>query len=96
MATKTTSRTPEYFSNLGRSSWDKNKDKRDSSYFSAIAAKSHPRKVYSGRRPTTKMITYKNKTQSIADWAKQIGISKSTLYGRINTYKWPLSKALKK
>lgn len=39
-------------------------------------------------------ISFNGKTQSMADWAREIGISYSALSARINTYKWTLERAL--
>jgi len=40
-------------------------------------------------------VTYKNKTQTLSQWAKEIGINEGVLWYRIKT-KWPLEKALNK
>jgi len=40
------------------------------------------------------LLTYKGKTQNIAQWAKEIGISYFTLKSRIILYKWSVEKAL--
>jgi hypothetical protein len=40
-------------------------------------------------------ITHDGKTLTINQWAKEIGISGSRLYHRLDTYKWPLEEALK-
>jgi hypothetical protein len=39
-------------------------------------------------------ITYGGKTQTISQWAEQIGIKSKTLYQRINEYHWDIEKAL--
>ena len=39
-------------------------------------------------------ITYKNKTQTVAEWARQLKISSRTLLGRLTVYKWDIKKAL--
>lgn len=39
-------------------------------------------------------ITYNGRTMIIKDWAKEVGIKESTLGHRINTWKWPIEKAL--
>lgn len=40
------------------------------------------------------LITYNGKTQTIAEWADEIGIKYFTLYMRINRYHWTIEKAL--
>lgn len=42
----------------------------------------------------TNRISFNGKTQCLVDWAKEIGIKRSVLSARINTYKWPIDKAL--
>lgn len=44
-------------------------------------------------RRSTKMLTYAGRTQCLADWADELGISRSTLYARI-TAGWPIARAL--
>lgn len=39
-------------------------------------------------------ITFNGKTQSIADWAKDIGVAHSTLSARLNKLGWSVEKAL--
>ena len=39
-------------------------------------------------------LTYKGKTQTIAQWAEELGINRYTLYNRILTYNWSIEKAL--
>ena len=41
-----------------------------------------------------RLITYNGKTQTLAQWAEEYGISPSCLGLRINRYKWPIHKAL--
>ena len=38
-------------------------------------------------------ITYKGKTQSLADWARELGISYTVLRARINVYSWSIEKS---
>lgn len=45
-------------------------------------------------RSNNNLITYQDKTLSIAQWSRNIGISSGTLRGRIKTSKWPIEKAL--
>lgn len=37
-------------------------------------------------------ITYKGKTQSLADWAREMGLKHNTLWHRVAVYKWPIDK----
>lgn len=39
-------------------------------------------------------ITYNGKTQTIAQWAREIGVSRATLSNRINRLQWTIEKAL--
>jgi len=39
-------------------------------------------------------LTYEGRTQSLTDWANEIGLNVSTLRARIDHYDWPLDKAL--
>lgn len=45
-------------------------------------------------RRSTHFITYNNETHSITDWAKILGISRSTLSKRLNEYGMSLEKAM--
>ena len=42
----------------------------------------------------THLLTYNGKTQSLTEWAIEMGIPVSTLYARINQYGWSVEKAL--
>ena len=42
------------------------------------------------------LITYNGKSQNLCAWAKELGISANTLYGRLYKFKWPVEKAFKK
>jgi hypothetical protein len=42
------------------------------------------------------MIEYNGKSQNLRHWAREIGVSTSTLYRRIYKANWPLEKALQK
>ena len=44
-------------------------------------------------RSTTKLITYRGRTLSIADWARRAGLSSQTLHSRL-TLGWPMRRAL--
>lgn len=48
----------------------------------------------SNNRTFNHKITYKEKTQNISQWAKELKINPSTLYNRILTHKWSIEKAL--
>lgn len=39
-------------------------------------------------------ITYKGETKTLANWADELGIKRTTLYMRINQYKYPIERAL--
>lgn len=39
-------------------------------------------------------LTYKNKTQTISEWAKECGINRKCLQLRISRYNWSIKKAL--
>jgi hypothetical protein len=41
------------------------------------------------------LITYKNKTQNIAQWARELEVSFNLLYGRLHKYNMDLSKVIK-
>lgn len=40
------------------------------------------------------LIEYNGKSQNICAWAKELGISPNTLYGRLYKLRWPIEKAL--
>lgn len=44
-----------------------------------------------GRKGTP--IDYQGRSQSLAEWARELGINYSTLYGRIHRNHWPLALA---
>lgn len=44
----------------------------------------------------TRFIEYCGVTMSVSEWARHLGLNQSTLSMRINTYNWPLEKALGK
>ena len=43
---------------------------------------------------TNRLITYNGKTQTISQWADELGINYYTLQSRITKYKWSIEKAL--
>lgn len=40
------------------------------------------------------MLTWKGRTQSLSNWAREVNLSRSALSNRINKGKWPVEKAL--
>lgn len=40
------------------------------------------------------LVTFNGKSQTIKEWAKEIGIKQNTLQDRLNRYKWPVERAL--
>jgi len=52
------------------------------------------RKVQSRNMRSNHLIAFNGKTQTIAEWAEEIGINGSTLYNRINVSGWPIERAL--
>ncbi len=45
-------------------------------------------------RSRNTIITFRGKTQTLAQWAKEIGCLHGTLRSRIHQHKWPIEKAL--
>lgn len=45
-------------------------------------------------RRNTRMITFKDRTQSLNDWADEVGIHPQTIIDRINKYSWSVEEAL--
>lgn len=54
-----------------------------------------PKGEQSKNRDSNHYITYNNKTQTLTDWAKEIGIKRTTLSGRLRSG-WSIEKALSK
>ncbi len=52
------------------------------------------RKTQARNRRTSKLITFRGRTQTQAAWAEEIGISPGTLYARLEKLNWPVEKAL--
>ncbi len=50
-------------------------------------------KQYNNRRPCHYLI-YNNKTQTLTQWAKELNILPTTLFGRLGKSKWSIEKAL--
>ncbi len=48
----------------------------------------------SNNRRSSVFLTFAGKTQTIAQWAREIGLTTSALWLRLNQYHWPLEKAL--
>lgn len=44
----------------------------------------------------SRFITFNNKTMTITDWAKEVGVKTQTLFARINIYGWSIEKSLTK
>jgi hypothetical protein len=42
----------------------------------------------------SRKITFQGRTQTIAQWAREIGVGTVTLWTRLNRYGWPVEKAL--
>lgn len=45
-------------------------------------------------RRGNRMVTFNGKTQTLAEWAEDLGLVYGTLSARINKYGWPLDRAL--
>ena len=54
------------------------------------------KKEQANNRRTNHLITYKGKTQTLAQWAEELNIKQRTLYSRITIYKWSIEKAFTK
>ena len=52
------------------------------------------RKEQGNNRRTNTLITFNGKTQTMAQWAEEIGITRHTLWARLRKYKMPLEIAL--
>lgn len=50
-------------------------------------------KAASAKPKRGKLIEYNGKSQNICAWAKELGISANTLYGRLYHLGWPVEKA---
>lgn len=53
-----------------------------------------PMSVQSRNKRTNRNITYNGKTQTLTEWAEEIGLSQSTLSSRINQYGWSIERAM--
>lgn len=53
-----------------------------------------PRKEQSLNKTTSHYLTYDGKTQTIKEWADELGFKYDTLHSRIMYYKWSVEKAL--
>lgn len=49
--------------------------------------------MQASNRRTSHLITHNGKTQTMKQWANELGIKYSTLAARINVYKWDIEKA---
>lgn len=52
------------------------------------------REVQGNNRRDNYLITHNKQTNTLSEWARIIGINKTTLINRINVYGWPIEKAL--
>ncbi len=52
------------------------------------------RRVNNRNRRVNHLLTFNGRTQTMTDWAAELGISLQTLAWRLNTAKWPAGKAL--
>ena len=50
-------------------------------------------KTASAKPKRGQLIEYNGKSQNICAWAKELGISANTLYGRLYRLNWPIEKA---
>jgi len=48
---------------------------------------------HSGGRKIAQVVTYQGRTQSLYQWAAELGLSHATLHGRIVVRGWPVEKA---
>lgn len=55
-----------------------------------------PRSEQTKNRRNVHKITYKGKTQSLSDWARELNINFNTLYQRVITLKWDITKSFEK
>lgn len=51
-------------------------------------------KIQGNNKRRSRVLTYKNESHTITDWAEKIGVKRSTLAQRFYVYKWPVSKVL--
>jgi hypothetical protein len=52
------------------------------------------RTAQSNNRRNTCYLTYRDRTQPLADWAREVGVRPNVLYNRVYTLGWPLEWAL--
>jgi len=52
------------------------------------------KKAQANNRSNNKRITHNGKTQTLAEWADTVNVSRRTLWNRINVYKWSVEQAL--
>lgn len=53
-------------------------------------------KVQANNRRSSRLLTYKGKTQTLSQWADELGVKYNTLKNRICNLNWPVDKALAK
>lgn len=49
----------------------------------------------SNNRRNSRLFDYNGKSRTLTEWAKELGVNKSTLTQRYYTYKWPIERVLK-
>lgn len=52
------------------------------------------RKEQARNRRSNRLITFNSKTQTLVEWAEEVGVKLNTLHDRIDTYHWPIERAL--
>lgn len=60
----------------------------------SLAGLSIDKYMYMYYKRSNHLITHDGKTQTIAEWAAELGLNYDTLYSRIVKYKWDIHKAL--
>lgn len=50
--------------------------------------------IQSNNTSRNHILTYHGESKTMAEWAAEVGIKYSTLRSRVNSYKWPIEKAL--
>lgn len=52
------------------------------------------RKVQQRNMRSNRLITFRGEVRSVAEWSEHFGLNKSTLFGRLFRYGWPVERAL--
>lgn len=50
--------------------------------------------IQANNKSNNHFLTYNGKTQTIAQWSREVGISQDTIRRRINAFKWSVERAL--